>query len=122
MLGRLTEGNFIDSIHEPNRSDIILSELASDISPFCPDNDVNESNVGEVLFDLFHKSLQFVVNPELENDRKIASATSLSASLKGTFGSGLLDDCKCTCSMPLCGKYLQTINSLTTKVSTITKL
>lgn len=117
MLGRLTEDNFIDSIHDPNRSDIVLSGLASDVSPFCPYNDVNESNVGEVLFDLFHKSLQFVVNPELENDRKIANATSLSTSLKGKFGSGLLDDCKCTCSIPLCGKHLQTIDSLNQSVN-----
>lgn len=117
MLGRLTKTNFIESIYYPNRSDIVLSGLAKDIAPFCLDIEVNETNVAEVLFDLFHKSLELIVNPELENYRKIMNATSLSASLKVKLGSGLLDDCKCTCSMPLCSKHLQTIDNLNQSVS-----
>lgn len=112
MLGRLTKDNFIDSINSPDRSDVVLKGLASDITPFCPDINVDESNVAEVLFDLFHKSLEYVVNPELDNDRKIKCISMVSYSLKGKFGTGLLDDCKFTCSMPLCGKHLQTIDSL----------
>lgn len=110
MLGRLTEDNFVDSINDPNRSDTVLDGLADDIRPFC-DNNVNVQNVANVLFDLFHKSLEYVVSPELENDRKIQQAKTYSSKAKGNFGSGLLDDCKHTCSMPLCGKHLQTTDT-----------
>ena len=41
--------------------------LAEDIQPFV--DDVDKDNVGEALFDLFKQSLEFIVNPELENDR-----------------------------------------------------
>lgn len=117
ILGSLTKDNFIDSINFPDRSDIILNGLAKDITPFCLDLEVNENNVAEILFNLFHKALQFAINPELENDRKITTALSLSNSLKGKFGAGLLDDCKCTCSLPLCGKHLQIIDTLNRSVN-----
>ena len=109
-VGVLTKDNFIDSINHPGRDDIVLDALVDDITPFCDDSvNVTKSNVAEVLFELFHKSLEYIVNPELENDRKIRQGQVLSNRAKGTFGSGLLDDCKYTCSMPLCGKHLQTI-------------
>lgn len=53
--------------------------------------------------------MEYIVNPELENDRKIRQGQTISNRAKGSFGSGLVDDCKYTCSMPLCGKHLQTI-------------
>ena len=48
MLSRLTRDNFIESIHDPNRSDIVLDGLAKDITPFA--EDVTKDNVGEKLF------------------------------------------------------------------------
>lgn len=112
MLGRLTKDNFIESIyHDENfneRTDVVLDSLVEDIQPFI--DDVNKDNVGEVLFDLFKQSLEFIVNPELENDRLLASAKTGSARAKGLYGSGLLDDCRHACSMPGCGKHLQVVN------------
>jgi hypothetical protein len=73
MLGRLTRENFIESIyHDDNfneRTDVVLESLAEDIHPFV--DDVDNKNVGEVLFDQFKQSLEFIVSPQLENDRKI---------------------------------------------------
>ena len=117
MLGRLTKSNFIDSINDPARDDVVLKGLVDDIKPFCDSDIVDSSNVAETLFDLFHESLEYIVNPELENDRKIQQATTLSSRVKGTFGSGLLDDCKYTCSMSQCGKHLQTFDSQNHSVS-----
>lgn len=111
MLGRLTKDNFLDAINDPNRSDVVLEGLANDIQPFCDNEDVDVLNVADVLFELFHKSLEYIVNPELENDRKLRQAKSRSSQAKGTFGSGLIDDCKYTCSMSTCGKHLQTIGA-----------
>ena len=111
-VGVLTKNNFVDSINHPGRDDIVLDGLVNDIQPFCDDSiDVNTQNVAEILFELFHKSLEYIINPELENDRKIRQGQNLSNRAKGFFGSGLTDDCKYTCSMPLCGKHLQTITS-----------
>lgn len=111
-VGVLTKNNFVDSINHPGRDDIVLDCLVNDIQPFCDDSiDVNTQNVAEILFELFHKSLEYIINPELENDRKIRQGQNLSNRAKGFFGSGLTDDCKYTCSMPLCGKHLQTITS-----------
>lgn len=109
-VGVLTKNNFIDSINHPGRDDIVLNGLVNDVQPFCDDlTNVTTQNVAEILFELFHKSLEYIVNPELENDRKIRQGQTISNRAKGFFGSGLIDDCKYTCSMPLCGKHLQTI-------------
>lgn len=111
-VGVLTKDIFIDSINHPDRDDIVLDGLVRDVQPFCEDDvDLNTQNVATVLFELFHKSFEYIVNPELENDRKIRHAQTVSDRAKGTYGSGLVDDCKYTCSMPLCGKHLQTIAS-----------
>lgn len=109
-VGVLTKDNFVDSITHPERDDIVLDGLVDDVQPFCDvSTNVTTQNVAEVLFELFHKSLEYIVNPELENDRKIRQGEVFSSRAKGTFGSGLLDDCNYTCSMPLCGKHLQTV-------------
>ena len=112
MLGRLTSENFIEAIYHDDslndRTDTVLESLAEDIQPFA--EDVDKDNVGEVLFDLFKQSLDFIVNPELENDRIIASAKEASRKAKGIYGLGLLEDCRHTCSYPGCGKHLQTVN------------
>ena len=109
-VGVLTKNNFIDSINHPERDDIVLDGLVDDVQPFCDTStNVTNQNVAEILFELFHKSLEYIVNPELENDRKIRQGQTISNRAKGSFGSGLVDDCKYTCSMPLCGKHLQTI-------------
>ena len=112
MLGRLTRNNFIEAIyHDDNfneRTDVVLESLAEDIQPFV--NDVDKDNVGETLFDLFKQSLEFIVNPELENDRKMLLAKTGSAKAKGTYGAGLLDDCRHICSVPGCAKHLQVVN------------
>lgn len=117
MLGRLTKDDFLDSINDPDRSDVVLEGLIEDIASFCDDEDITVLNAGEVLFDLFHKALQYVVNPELENNRKIQQARNFSAKAIGTFGTGLLDDCKNTCSMSRCGKHLQTLGNYNQSVS-----
>lgn len=112
MLGRLTRDNFIESIYHDDyateRTDVVLESLAEDIQPFV--DDVDKDNVGEALFDLFKQSLEFIVNPELENDRKLSAAKTKSLKAKGLYGSGLLDDCKHACSIPGCGKHLQVVN------------
>lgn len=113
MLGRLTEDNFVEAIyHDDNfneRTDVVLDSLVDDILPFV--DDVNRVNVGEVLFDLLKQSLEFIVNPELENDRKLSAAKTKSSKAKGLYGAGLLDDCRYVCSMPGCGKHLQVVNN-----------
>jgi DNA-binding transcriptional regulator GbsR (MarR family) len=112
MLGRLTKDNFVESIYHDDdyneRTDVVLESLVEDIQPFS--DDVEKNNVGEVLFSLFKQSLDFVVNPELENDRKLAIAQTQSAKAKGVYGSGLLEDCKHSCSKPGCGKHLQVVD------------
>lgn len=117
MLGRLTKDNFLDAINDPSRSDIVLEGLASDVRPFCDNENVDILNVADILFELFHRSLEYIVNPELENDRKIRQAESRSNKAKGNYGSGLVDDCKYTCSMSTCGKHLQTIGAQNQSVS-----
>ncbi|MCB5288537.1 MAG: hypothetical protein LHW64_12170 [Candidatus Cloacimonetes bacterium] len=112
MLGRLTRDNFIDSIyhddHFNDRTDVVLESLVEDMQPFS--DDVEKDNVGEVLFNLLKQSLEFIVNPELENDRKLSSARTGSQKAKGIFGPGLIEDCRYVCSMPGCGKHLQIVN------------
>jgi hypothetical protein len=112
MLGRLTRDNFIESVYYVDdyneRTDVVIESLVEDIRPFV--DDVEKDNVGEVLFDLFKQSLEYIVNPELENDRKLALAKNRSLKAKVLYGPGLLDDCKHTCSVPGCSKYLQVVN------------
>jgi hypothetical protein len=110
MLGRLTENNFIDSIDDTDRSDVIREGLAQSIAPFV-DVEVDSTNVATVLFQLFKKALECIINPEMENDRKLKTAQTNSERVKGTFGSGLLDDCENNCSMPGCSHHLQTLAS-----------
>lgn len=117
-VGVLTKENFLDGIYHPEREDVVLDGLIEDVKTFCDeDTNVTRDNVGKILFELFHKSLEYTVNPSLENDRKLRRAETLSDNTKGKFGSGLVDDCKDTCSMPLCGKHLQTISSQNQSVS-----
>jgi len=112
MLGRLTRDNFIESIyHDDNfneRTDVVIDSLVDDIQPFA--DDVDKDNVGQALFDLFKKSLEFIVNPELETERKLNLAKTSSTKAKGLYGTGLLDDCRHVCSAPGCGKHLQVVN------------
>lgn len=105
MLSRLTRDNFLDSIYDSNRSDVVLSGLAEDIRPFA--NDVNKDNVGEKLFNLLKRGLEELIDPSLENTRHEQEARYKSNQLKGQYGSGLLDDCNNTCSMPGCSHHLQ---------------
>lgn len=105
MLSRLTKNNFIESIHEPNREDVVLDGLANAIKPFT--DGVTKENVGAELFELLKRSLEEIVDPTLENTRREQEARNKSNLLKGKYGSGLLDDCNNTCSMPGCSHHLQ---------------
>ena len=105
MLSRLTKDNFIESIHEPNREDVVLDGLANAIKPFT--DGVTKENVGAELFELLKRSLEEIVDPTLENTRREQEARNKSNLLKGKYGSGLLDDCNSTCSMPGCSHHLQ---------------
>lgn len=108
-VGVFAKNNFVDSINHPGRDDIVLNGLGNAVKLFCNySTDVTTQNIAEILFELFHKSLEYIVNPELENDRKIRQGQTISNCAKGFFGFGLTDDCKYTCSMPLCGNHLQT--------------
>ena len=112
MLGRLTRDNFVESIyHDDNyneRTDVVLESLAEDIKPFF--DGIEKDNVAEALFNLLKESLEFIVNPELENDRKINAAMTGSKKAKGLYGPGLVEDCKHICSKPGCGKHLQVVD------------
>ncbi len=105
MLSRLTKNNFIESIHQPNREDVVLDGLANAIKPFT--DGVTKENVGAELFELLKRSLEEIVDPTLENTRREQEARNKSNLLKGKYGSGLLDDCNNTCSMPGCSHHLQ---------------
>lgn len=105
MLSRLTKDNFIESIHEPNREDVVLDGLANATKPFT--DGVTKENVGAELFELLKRSLEEIVDPTLENTRREQEARNKSNLLKGKYGSGLLDDCNNTCSMPGCSHHLQ---------------
>lgn len=105
ILSRLTRDNFLESIYDSNRSDVVLDGLAEDITPFA--NGVTKNNVGEKLFDLLKRGLEELIDPALENTRHQQEAQHKSNQLKGRYGSGLLDDCNNTCSMPGCSHHLQ---------------
>lgn len=111
MLANPTRDNFVDSFNyvndiETESADEVKAALAASIADFT-DEDVDENNVGDVLFDLFQQSFEFIVAPELENDRKVRQAESISDAAKRKFGSRLLEECKYTCSRTGCGQYLQ---------------
>lgn len=112
MLGRLTRDNFIEAInYDENyneRTDVVMESLVEDIKPFV--DGIEKANVAEALFDLFKASLEFIVNPELENDRKITTAMTGSNKAKGLYGPGLVEDCRHICSKPGCGKHLQVVD------------
>lgn len=111
MLGRMTKDNFVNSltyINEYDENESLLNALAEDVQPFT-DKKVTRANVAEVIFDLIKESLEFIVNPELENDRKMAKANMTSEQAKKKYGATLLEDCKHTCSKPGCSKHLQTV-------------
>ena len=101
---RLTRDNFVESVNY-DRTDVVKESLVESIRPF--DEDVDLDNVGKVLFELLKKSLEFIVNPELENERRLNHAKSASRQAKGSFGAALLADCAHICSMTGCGKSLQ---------------
>ena len=108
-----TRDNFVDSLNyvddiETQSVEEVKAALARSIQPFTGE-DVDEFNVGDVLFDLIQQALEFVVNPELENDRKLQRATAVSDAVKGKLGSRLLEECKYTCSRTGCGKHLQPV-------------
>lgn len=104
MLGRLTKDNFVESINY-DRTDVVKESLAESIRPFH--ESVDKDNVGEVLFELFKKSLEFIINPKLENERRLTLAKNTSSQAKTSFGSSLLADSDHICSMPGCSKSLQ---------------
>lgn len=113
MLGRLTRPNFVESLDyvnddENDSADVLKDSLAKAIAPFT-DEEVDIDNVGDILFDLIQKSLEFIVNPELENDRKMAQAKAASSKAKASYGSKLLEECQHTCSRPSCDHHLQTV-------------
>lgn len=111
MLANPTRDNFIDSLNyvndiETQSADEVKVALALSIASFT-DANVDEDNVGEILFDLFQQSFEFIINPDLENDRKLQQASTISTTAKGRFGSRLLEECKYTCSRNGCGQHLQ---------------
>lgn len=112
ILGRLTRENFIAFInYEDFATDIGVinrQSLAEAISPFT-ETDVNTDNVADVLFNLLKLSLEYIVNPDLEQDRLIKEAQTLSQTGKVKFGLELLEDCSHTCSMIDCSHHLQTV-------------
>lgn len=120
MLGRLTRENFIDFINYKDFANdvgvINRQSLAEAISPFT-ETDVNADNVADVLFDLLKLSLEYIVNPDLEQDRLIKEAQTLSQKGRAKFGLELLEDCSHTCSMIDCDHHLQTVASNNTCVS-----
>lgn len=110
MLKNPTRSNFVDSLEyvndiETESADEIKAALAESIAPFT-DEEVDETNVGEILFDLFQLSFKLIVDPDLEENQNVLVATRISDNAKKTFGSRLLEECKHTCSFTGCGKHL----------------
>ena len=105
MLSHVTRDNFLESIYDADRSDVVLEGLARDIAPFS-EEPVTAENVGEKLFALLERALETTLDPALDNERLLQEAKTLSQKAKGKFGTGLLEDCKNYCSMPGCQKHL----------------
>lgn len=112
ILGMLTRKNFIDFINYDDYvsdvSEIKRDSLAEAISPFT-EAQVDANNVADVLFDLLKLSLEYIVNPDLEQDRLVKEAKTLSKTGKAKFGLELLEDCSHTCSNIDCNHHLQTV-------------
>lgn len=112
ILGMLTRENFIDFINYDDYvsdvSEIKRDSLAEAISPFT-EAQVDANNVADVLFGLLKLSLEYIVNPDLEQDRLVKEAQTLSQTGKAKFGLELLEDCSHTCSNIDCNHHLQTV-------------
>ncbi|MFH6808417.1 ABC-three component system protein [Alloscardovia omnicolens] len=112
ILGSLTRENFIDFInyhdYVTDVNEIKRDSLAEAISPFT-NAQVDANNVADVLFDLLKLSLEYIVNPDLEQDRLIKEAETLSQTAKAKFGLELLEDCSHSCSNIDCNHHLQTV-------------
>lgn len=128
MLNNPTKANFFDSLNyvndiETESANEVKTALVRAIQPLT-DVELNEDNVGEVLFDLFQTSLEFIVNPELEHDRKIQQATMISNNAKGRYGTRLLEECKHTCSRNRSGQHLHNhaANSVSAPLSEIARI
>lgn len=111
MLKNPRRETFVDSLNYANNietesADEVKTALVDCIVSFT-EKDVDEDNVGDVIFDLVQQSLEFIVKSELENDRKIQQAAIASDQAKGSFVSRLLEECKHMCSRPGCGQHLQ---------------
>lgn len=114
MLANPTRDTFIDSLDyvdsvRSEGADEVKAALAEAIAPFT-DEKVDAWNVGEVFFDLVQESLNCIVDPSLESERKRQRAEAASATAKRKFGSRLLEDCKYACSKPGCGASLQVLS------------
>lgn len=115
MLNKLTLSNFkyyINNINNGNYNSVEIRNraLAEAIFPFT-EAQVNANNVADVLFNLLKLSLEYIVNPDLEQDRTIKKAQTLSTKYKAKYGLNLLEDCAHTCSMLDCNHHLQTVAS-----------
>lgn len=113
MLNKLTLSNFkyyINNINNGNCNSIEIRNrsLAEAISPFT-EAQVDANNVADVLFGLLKLSLEYIVNPDLEQDRLVKEAQTLSQTGKAKFGLELLEDCSHTCSNIDCNHHLQTV-------------
>lgn len=109
ILANLDKEGFIESINHYERPETVRKNLANDIAPYA-NGEVNEDNVGEILFELFNEALNYETNPSKKNERKLAKAKQESSAFKGDMGSVLLEDCRFACSYPGCGCSLQTVN------------
>lgn len=112
MLNNPTRATFVDSLNyvddiETESAEEVKAALVEAVQPLT-DVELDEDNIGDVLFDLFQRSFEYIVTPELENDRKIQQATTISNTAKGKFGTRLLEECKHTCSRNGCGQHLHT--------------
>lgn len=110
ILKQPTKNTFVSAINDDNRKDIERGGLVKALIPF--DKNVTSENVAEKLFDLLFEGLQGIVHPEIEAERSITVAKQQSSQLKKAYGSGLLDDCQNTCSMPGCSHHLQTLSDI----------
>lgn len=115
MLPKLTKNQFIDSIEfddemETDNNLVMRKNLSQAVAPFTSTN-VDENNVAEVLFNLFETAIESIIDPTLENQRKIDRATTISTAAKRNYGPSLLEDCKHTCSRPNCSNHLHTVSA-----------
>lgn len=113
MLNKLTLSDFkyyINNINNGNCNSVEIRNrsLAEAISPFT-EAQVDANNVADVLFGLLKLSLEYIVTPDLEQDRLVKEARTLSQTGKAKFGLELLEDRSHTCSNIDCNHRLQTV-------------